>query len=131
MTVAARDAAPSSASRRRTSLTGLPSRDDVLEAGHEAGTPSRPILDPRVASVGLGVLGNEREAEARSDVVPARTAAREPFEDPRPLPASHARTRVLDADLHAPPAVAVDEHPRRSTGVLPRVLEQVGEHALE
>ena len=77
---------------------GTTSAKLTLNTGAAAGT----ILDPGLAAVGLGVLGDQRQAETGADAVAGRAAAGEALEDAHPLAARHARTGIVDRPSSMP-----------------------------
>src|SRR5690606_13581658 len=87
-------------------------------------------LDPHPPAVQPDVLVDEREPEpdaAVAGALAALAAAGEAVEDDVALGVGDAWTVVLDADLHGV-ARAVEDDAGRATGVLLRVVDEVGEH---
>jgi hypothetical protein len=99
----------------------------TLKRGAAAGS----VLDPRLAAVGVGVLGDERQAEPGTDAMAGRAAAGEAFEDAGPFATRHARPDVVDRQRHAVTAVLFDLHAGRAAGMFAGVLQEVGQDPLE
>ena len=77
------------------------------------------------------MLGHQRQAEPGTDPVASGRAAREALEDALSLAPCHAGTRILDRQQHVGPLAGFDADPLRAATVLARVVEKVGEDALE
>ena len=98
---ASRRAAPPRAASERGAFIARPGREAHDEAGAAAGA----VLDPRLAALGRGVLGDEGEAEAGADAVAGRAAAGEALEDAHPLAAGHAGPASSTATSRNGPSV--------------------------
>ena len=83
---------------RRASTARRVHRRLRRDAHDEAGAAARAVLDPRLAALGRGVLGDERQPEAGADAVAGRAAPGEALEDAHPLAAGDARAGVLHGD---------------------------------
>ena len=108
-----------------------PHRAPRRQPHDETGAAALAILDPRLAALRGGVLGDEGEAEPGADAVAGGAAAGEALEDAGPLAAGDAGAGVLDGDEQERAVGRLDRDARRAAAVVLGVLEQVGEDALE
>ena len=90
------------------------------------------VLNPYLTTMGSGVLGHQRQSEAGSSCsAPSGRATGEPLEDSRSLARSHTGPGVFDGDAYPTAGSLLECHRRRATTMQTRVVEEIGEDALQ
>ena len=107
------------------------SRVHRLDLHDEPRTAAGTVLDPGLAAEGVGVLGDQRQAESGTDPMAGGAAPGEALEDACSLAVSDARSGVLDGDQQLPGrAGGFEADASRPAGVVVGVEQQVAEDPL-